>query len=224
MATPHTNLDERAKKTGIDPNARDVLVDDGSPDRVFTLRFKPYIEIEAKDQDSLVETKRIDAENQARYEFNVTQMPTLNILLARMKNNWKLPKPPVYYDRAYNLWKQRINEPAFKTVEAVRFLAERGKFAVKDYPIDDAAKLADDTVIAEFLAEQQRKPVTTRINIRDAAGVPKDHHQVCDCNYMWDGKSQACMGRRDPNRRLRMTWRTQQDHHFLNPLFEPFSH
>jgi len=79
-------------------------------------------------------------------------------------------------------------------------------------------------VIKEFLEEQQRKPLNTRIAIREVSGVPKDHHVVCDCNYTWDGKSQFCMGRSNPTRRLRMTWRTQQEHHFLRPLFEPFSY
>jgi hypothetical protein len=218
---PHTHLDERAKKTGIDPNAREVLVDDGNPERSFTLKFKPYVE--PKDIDSVDETRQVDAENEARYQFNLTQMPVLSILLGRMKNNWKPPKAPVYADRAYNLWKTKINEPAFKTLEAVKLLASRGQFAVKDYAIEDAAKLADDVVIKEFLEEQQRKPATTRIQIRDVCGVSKDHHQVCDCNYTWDGRSQFCMGR-NPQRRIRMTWRTQQEHHFLKPLFEPFSY
>ncbi len=129
MATPHVNLDERAKKTGIDPTAREVLVDDGNPERVFTLKFKPYTE--PVNIDSIEETQAVDKENDARYQFNLTQMPTLSILLGRMKNNWKPAKPPNYYDRAYNLWKTKINEPSFKTIEAVKMLAKRGKFPIQ---------------------------------------------------------------------------------------------
>jgi len=221
MATPHIHLDERAKKTGIDPNARDVLIDDGNPTRTFSLQFKPYIE--PKNIDSCEDTKQTDAENELRYQFNLTQMPVLNVLLGRMKNNWKLPKPPNFYDRAYGLWKAKINEPAFKTVEAVKMLAtQQGRFAVKDYPLDDAARLADEHVVSQFLTEQTKK-INTRISIRDIAGVPKDHHLACDCNYIWDGKSTHCIGT-NHLRRLRMTWRTQAEHHFLNPLFEPFSY
>lgn len=76
-------------------------------------------------------------------------------------------------------------------------------------------------VSKDFLDAQMSK-VNVRISIRDLDGVPKDHHQVCDCNYTWDGKSTHCSGKREPNRRLRMTWRTQKEHHFLKPLFEPF--
>lgn len=218
MATPHIHLEERAKKLGIDPNARDVIVDDGNLDREFRLRFKPYIE--PKDIDSVAETAATDKENEERYKFNLTQMPVLNILLARMLCNWKLSKPPNFNTRALGLWKTKINEPAYKTVEAVKLLATNGKFAVKDYAIEEAAKLADDFVVKRFLEEQTAK-TNVHISIRELASVPKDHHQVCDCNYTWDGKSPTCASR-NGKRRLRLTWRTKDDHHFLNPQFEPF--
>lgn len=134
MATPHVHLEERAKKTGIDPNApREVVADDGSVDRVFQVRFKPYLE--PKNIDSVEETLATDKENEARYQFNQTQMPVLSVLLARMKCNWKLGKPPNFYDRAYGLWKKKINETEFKTLEAVKMLAARGRYAVKDYKV-----------------------------------------------------------------------------------------
>lgn len=78
--------------------------------------------LDPSDFDSLDETKRVDTENEERYQFNSQQLPLLNILLARMKANWKLPKAPVYYEPAFNRWKTKINEPAFRTVEAVKFL------------------------------------------------------------------------------------------------------
>lgn len=222
MATPHVNLDERAKKSGIDPNAKDAIgEDDGSPDRIFSIHFKPYIE--PKDIDSREETEAVDRENKLRYEYNLTQMPLLNVLLKRMNCSYKLAKPPLYYERANLLWTNKINEPSYKTVEAIRFMAKRGRYAGKDYPIEEAVKQAEDAAIQDFLEEKRRS--TTPVSVKDISGVPKDHHMTCNCNYMWDGKSSTCMNRGvPPARALRLTWRTCDDFHFLVPKFEPFIH
>jgi hypothetical protein len=225
-AAADTELEGRAKKCGIDLNAKEAE-DDLNPDRVFTFRYKPYLE--PKDADSVEETERVDAENKVRYEYNTTQIPLIQHALKRMACNWKIPKPPIYGDRARLLYTQRINEPAFKTLEAIKFCHARGKTLFKDY--DDPVKaitLALELSDAAWLASAKKRAETNpayRIAIRDAPGVPKNHHEVCNCNYTWNGVTPHCAGTpRDLLRRLRITWRSKDDHHFLQPSYEAFSY
>lgn len=218
MSAPAPSLDERAQKSGVSRDAKDPYVDDGNPDRVFNVRIKPYIE--PKDCDSMDETKRVDEENTRRHEFNLTQLPVLTIIFRRAgQSTFKLPKPPIYHDRAKQLYLNKINEPAFKTLEAMRFLLARNKRFGVDFTIETAVQKAEEFVDQEFFTLQRRKGVQ-RIDIKDAAGVPSNHHTVCNCNYTWDGVSANCAG---TGQRLRMTWRTKTPFHFLMPEYEPFA-
>lgn len=112
-----TSLDERAQKSGVDRNVKEAE-DNGDPERVFQFKIKPYIE--PKDIDSVDETRQVDEENTRRYEFNMTQLPTLSIVFKRAGvANFKLAKPPNYHDRA----KQLYVTPAKLGVDAVNATA-----------------------------------------------------------------------------------------------------
>lgn len=220
-AAAASNLEDRAKKSGVDVNAKEAE-DDLNPERVFTFRYKPFLE--PKDADSVDETVSVDAENKRRYEFNCTQVPLIQHALKRMACNWKIPKPPVYSDRAKQLYMQKINEPAFKTLEAIKFCHKRGKTLFKDYQEpSQAVTLALEMVDREWLEqakERVRKQPNFTVDIKEAPGVPANHHQVCSCQYRWNGVTPHCAGQTD--RRVRMTWRTKDDHHFLQPSYEAF--
>ena len=106
-----TRLHKRAQRAKIDPNARDDVVDDGDVNRVFKICYMPYAQ--PKDIDDIVETKRVDEVNEKRYQNNVKQMSEMAVLLLRMNDPWKLPRPPNFYNRAYGLYKERINRPEY---------------------------------------------------------------------------------------------------------------
>jgi hypothetical protein len=212
------SLDERAKKAGVDFNkapSDQKVDDDQNPERLFSLRFKPYLT--PQDLESVAETKKVDDENERRYAFNQTQEALLKVLFARAGHtNWKLQKPCVYNTRAVELWGRKIREPSYERLAAVELLAKRGRFPIKDYAIEKAVDLAEEAVINDFIDDQRKK--AARHSIREL--LPKDHHFTCNCNYTWDGKSKTCSGT-SPNAKLaQVCWRTVDNFHFLEPKFE----
>jgi hypothetical protein len=129
-AAADTNLEDRAKKSGLDVNAKEE-VDDMNPERRFSFQYKPYLE--PKDLDSVEETVAVDAENKRRFEFNSTQTPLIQHALKRMACNWKIPKPPIYSDRAKQLFLQVSYAP-------------RGWSALRSHPIaEDQRACVQDT-------------------------------------------------------------------------------
>lgn len=213
------SLDERAKKAGVDFKAAPTetkVDDDLNPERVFALRYKPYLT--PKDLESVAETKQVDDENERRYAFNQTQEAILKVLFARAGHtNWRLQKPCVYNVRALELWGRKIREPSYQKLAAIELLAKRGRFPIKDYALDKAVDIAEEAVINDFI-EEQRKKVNARHSLRDK--LPNDHHLVCNCNYNWDGKSKTCSGTKPGGKLAQVTWRTVDDFHFLEPKFE----
>ena len=97
----------------------------------------------------------------------------------------------------------------YKQLKAIEFLAARRRYPVKDYPFETAVDQAEETVIREFVEEQNRRQ-GRRIDLHDLPGVPQDHHLRCDCNYVWDGKGRFCMASAQvpEANRLKITWRT----------------
>lgn len=215
-------IHEKAKAMGINLDATDLeakVVDDGNPERIFSFKYKPYLQ--PADQDSVEETKKADDENQKRYAFNQTQESVIKVVMARLgQSNWKLVKPGTFNERAVELWGRKIREPSFMTLAAVELLAKRGKFPIKDYPMDKACDLAEETVIADFLTTQRQKPASYRVDIN--AFLPKDHLTRCNCCGTWDGKSKTCAGSLPSAQKASVTWRTAEDFHFLAPVFEVY--
>jgi hypothetical protein len=232
-------IEERAKKAGVEfvtsgttpaslLTPDDLVMDD--PDFEFRFKLLPYVEPATKElMDDLDETRRVDEENKRRHTLNsdpragTSTYAQVRLLMRRLGNqDYKFPMPITYHDRARSLWLKRIQDKNYQTVEAVRFLYEKSggtRVPIRDFPLEDATRLANDLCIQQFI-EEKKSATGGMIDVRHLA--PKDHHLVCDCNYKWNGYSKTCAGVNSAAAsRLKLSWRVSDtDFTFLNPKFE----
>lgn len=189
--------------------------------RTFHIKFAPYVEPRNNEErEDLKLTPKIDEENQRRYKYNLKYIKEINGLLKRMRmSDYKLGKPPSYYEAAKKIYDDAIREPARKKLEAIKFLREEcDMLPIEDYDIDDADKLAEEYVMQEFMKDRAAERHSAKIALDDYA--PEGHEHRCNCQLFWDGFSEYCRGSR-PEYRVRVAWRRTDDHHFLYPEYEP---
>jgi hypothetical protein len=172
-----------------------------------TFEWKNYIE--PPDNADADQCRSIDKYNQGVFQVNNHHAPEINELLTALRMPLvKVTPPPNYYERYQKQYNEFIRQADAKSLLAIKYLAERGKYACRDYEISDAAKLADD------IAEQEFTGAQTCVDITPAVGYA--HRRACTCNNEWDGRSQKCKGLT-----ARIKWVRGPTHHFLQPDMQP---
>jgi hypothetical protein len=172
---------------------------------VASNRFEWRNYIEPPNGATAEECQSVDRYNKGVYESKNFHLPEINELLEKMhRQTEKVLPPPNYYQIYMKKYNETIREPDTKALLAIKFLADRGKYACKDYELKDAAALADTLAEAEYIAAQKVVDIT--------AAVGYNHRQVCTCNNEWDGRSPTCKGMQ-----AKVKWQRGPTHHFLQP-------
>lgn len=195
-------------------------VDNGDVNTVFPIKFAKYQEPLDANRDDVPAMEAIDTENRRRYDANESYVPVINRLFVRMRlPPYRQPQPPNYTEPARTKWLARIHDPSFKTIEAIRWLVQRGKVLGADFTLETASAEADRLCIEDWLALKRAEYAKgAYIDFRSLVPENMAHHKSCQCNYRWDGFSPQC--NRASKSPIRLTWRAMEGHHFLNPKFE----
>lgn len=184
------------------------IVKSGSKERLESLGFEvipfethTYKEpANEKEAMNVKVCREIDRENERRREANTSVVNFMNPLI---KNLFEQPirvHPPLYCyaqeaDTKLIRW---ISDPEVRLRHALKYLYKQtGQVAVQDYPVENAAAMADKLAFEKEIVQRMRGNISVR----------------CDGEIeTWDGASE----RTDQGTRVR--WKKGEGHSFLRPV------
>jgi len=168
-----------------------------------------------KDLANIDECKQVDRYNAEAYDFNNRHLNAVNAFLLRLSMPTTTVKPPIMYtSAAIKRREKEFFDPGKRMMAAIKYLAEHGKYPVKDYTLDQAPSEADRLAFSIEVNERIKGGGTDISNV-----VENDHAKRCTCKNHWDGFSEKCDGKR-----ARLRWKTgtpELRHHFLRPVVVP---